>query len=259
MDVIELVKFLDDYLSSKSFRDPSLNGLQIEGQRECHKIATACTASLDSIKRAVEIGADTLIVHHGLFWKGQLVPVTGPMKERVASVIKADLNLIAYHLPLDANLMIGNSRTLCDILSLNDIDYIVKGDPSSVAMTGYCSENTTVKDIGDTLSKKLKAKVTVLGNVSEDMVINSVAVCSGSGSFLIDENMTPDFDALVTGDVKEQTYHFARENNIPVFVTGHHASEQDGIRRLGELVAKRFSLSHEHLHSDIEKEVLTYG
>lgn len=254
----DLKSYIDDYLDVREFSDPSLNGLQVEGFKECTCIATAATASLETIDAAVEEGVDTLIVHHGLFWKGQLMPVVGAFKDRLNSLLEANINLLAYHLPLDAHLSVGNNRYLCDVLGLSDIDYIVPGRPQSIAMQGILTEPMTVKEIAEHLSDSLDTRVQVLGDCDEQLLISDIAVCSGSGSFLVDENMKPSFHALVTGDVKEQTYHFAKESGSPVFVIGHHASEQGGIKRLGDHLSRHFDIEHRHLHFSIEKEAKIY-
>ena len=217
----DLKIYLDEYLDVRSFSDPSLNGLQVEGFKECTCVATAATASLETIDAAVEEGADTLIVHHGLFWKGQLLPVVGPFKDRLNALLEANINLLAYHLPLDAHNVVGNNRYLCDLLSLSEVDYIEQGNPRSVAMQGILSEPKTVKDIATLLADSLHTRVDVLGDCDENILLSNISVCSGSGSFLLDENMKPSFHALVTGDVHEQTYHFAKESGTPVFVVGH--------------------------------------
>jgi len=254
-----LKSYLDDYLEVSKFKDPSLNGLQVEGFAECNCIATACTASLEAIDAAIEEGADTLIVHHGLIWRGQLVPIVGAYRDRINALLESNINLLAYHLPLDAHKDVGNNRYLCDLLGLTEIDYIEKGVPQSIAMQGILQEPLTIKDVAQNLSDNLHTNVQVLGDCDENILLSTFAVCSGSGSFLVDENMAPSFHALVTGDVNEQTYHLAKESGTPVFVVGHHASEQGGIKRLGDHLARAFDLEHHHLHFNVEKDLKIYG
>lgn len=254
----QLESYLYDYLDVGAFSDPSLNGLQVEGFKECTKIATSCTASLQAIDAAIEEGVDTLIVHHGLFWKGQNLGVVGPFKDRLNALLEANINLLAYHLPLDAHSVVGNNRYLCDILKLNEVDYVKKGDIRSIAMQGVLSEPQSVSDLALELSSELQSKVTVLGGCDDNLLLSEIAVCSGSGSFLLDNNLKPRFHALVTGDVNEQTYHLAKESGTAVFVIGHHASEQGGIKRLGDHLARKFDLEHHHLHFNIEKEARVY-
>lgn len=254
----ELVSYIDDYLDVAKIPDCSLNGLQVEGFKECQSIATAASASLEAIDAAIESGADTLIVHHGLFWKGQTMPIAGALKDRLNAILESNINLLAYHLPLDTHLVVGNNRYLSDLLKLSEIDYIEPGNPSSYAMVGILDEPLTVAQIANIYSESLNAPVSVVGDCDEKILLSKIAVCSGSGSSFIDNNMSPKFDALVTGDIKEQTYHFAKESGTPVFVLGHHASEQGGIKRLGDHLARKFSLEHHHLHFSIEKEVKIY-
>ncbi|NLK85241.1 MAG: Nif3-like dinuclear metal center hexameric protein [Aeromonadales bacterium] len=255
----ELVSYLYKYLDARSFSfDPSLNGLQVEGYKECTNIATACSVSLESIDAAIDLGADTLLVHHGLFWKGQMHPVVGPLKDRLYALLEANINLIAYHLPLDAHNVVGNNKYLADILSLNELDYVNPGDPKSIAMQGVLSEPMTIKQVGQRLAQALQTRVEVLGDGDENILLSDIAVCSGSGSFLIDDNMKPGFHALITGDVNTQTYQLAKETGTAVFVLGHHASEQGGVKRLGDHLARKFSLEHHHLHFGLEKESKVY-
>lgn len=259
MHTSELIAYLDAYLQAPLFRDPSLNGLQVEGFLECTHIATAATASLEAIDEAADRGADTLIVHHGLLWQGQLQPLVGIVKNRLNAIMEANLNLIAYHLPLDAHAEVGNNRCLCDLAGVSDPQFIVPGDPTSLAMQGKLKKSINVHDLAEHLSACVDAPVQVLGNCGDDVVLNNVVVCSGSGSYLLDRDPLPRYDALITGDVNEQTYHVAQESGTAVFVLGHHASEQGGVRRLGLHLAEKFQLEHHHLHFSVERGCKIYG
>ncbi len=258
MHIRELESCINTYLEVDKFKDPSLNGLQVEGFSDVTSIATAASASLEAIDAAVEQGADTLIVHHGLLWQGQDTRIVGTFKDRLNAILEANLNLLAYHLPLDAHLTLGNNRYLSDLLGLEDLDYVVPGNPLSIAMQGMLEEPLKVSEIAELLSDELDTRVSVLGNCDSQLLLNKIAVCSGSGSFLLDKNPSPNFEALVTGDVNEQTYHLAIESGTPVFVVGHHASEQGGIKRLGVFLSRKLGLEHQHLHFSLEKEVAVY-
>lgn len=252
----KLINYLDEYLQAKDFAyDPSVNGLQIEGFDEVEVVATSADASLDSIDAACELGADTLIVHHGLLWQGDDRSITGTFKDRVNAALEANLNLIAYHLPLDAHPKIGNNAFLCSLLGDGCSDYIVKGDKSSIAMRKVLNKPKSVGEICALLCKKLDCRVGIVGNVSEGFLLNDFAVCSGSGGSVIDKCRSPSFDALITGEINEQTYNAAIESGTVVFIVGHHASEQDGVRLLGENLAKTFNLTHHHLHFAYEKNI----
>ena len=258
MQIDELTAYLSSYLDVGAFHDASLNGLQIEGFKNCTKIATAVTASLEAIDAAIEEGADTLLVHHGLLWKGQMSPICGTLKERYSAILESNINLLAYHLPLDANMEVGNNSYLCHLLDLKNIDYVSPGDPSSIAMKGSFSKKQSISEIASLLADSLQTSVSVLGHCDRDTLISDVTVCSGSGSFLIDSNYVPGFQALITGDVNEQTYHMSKETGTPVFVLGHDASEQGGIKLLGDHIARRFDIEHVHLHFNVENEVSIY-
>ena len=108
----DIEAFLDEWLEVRRFKDYGPNGLQVEGRPEIRRIASGVTASLAFIQAAMEAGADTLLVHHGLFWRGQDGRLTGWLRERVARVLRHDLNLFAYHLPLDAHPEVGNNAQL---------------------------------------------------------------------------------------------------------------------------------------------------
>lgn len=258
MQITQLVSYLDELLEAHDFRDVSYNGLQVAGAREVHKIATACTASLEAIDEALEVGADTLLVHHGLFWKGADPRIVGNYYQRIKSLIEGNINLVAYHLPMDAHMQWGNNAHLAHILGCEKLDYIVPGDKTSIGMRAKLLEPLTVDEVVAALCHRLDTKVTVLGNITVDMMIDDVAICSGSGSSFLDNNKAPDFQALITGDVNEQTYHMAVETGTVVFVVGHHASEQEPMNLLGAHLAEKFGLQHFATHFAYEKSVATY-
>lgn len=258
MDTVQLVDYLDELLNVSLFKDASVNGLQVQGNPTTNVIVTAATASLDAIDAAIEIGADTLLVHHGLFWKGASPVIKGNYKERIKALLDNNINLLAYHLPLDANLNFGNNINLCKIIGANEVDYIKEGDPTSIAMLALKDTPSTVKEICASLSHSLDTRVSVIGTDDDNLELSSFGVCSGSGSFILDENNEPGFDALITGDVNEQTYHMCHETGTVAFVVGHHASEQDGVKNLGMHLSSMFALSHKHLHFTYEKNTLWY-
>ncbi len=241
MKTSELVSYLDNFLDAKSFKDASLNGLQVAGREETFSLAVACTASLNAIEAAVNDGCDTLLVHHGLIWRGQQQPYAGSLKERLQALFDADMNLIAYHLPLDANMELGNNKRLIEICGAQNARFIEDGVPQSIAMFADFSAPTSAGVIAKRLAAGLDNRIRVIAAPFEQK-ISRVAVCSGSGSFLLDENPEPAFDALITGDCDEQTWHLANERGIAVFVTGHDASENPGIASLGEMVSDKFGL-----------------
>lgn len=263
MKLSELCAYLDETLQAKDFSDVSYNGVQVATEAglnaEVKKIATACSASLEAIDAAVEAGADTLLVHHGLFWRGANPCLTGNLYQRVKTLMEHNLNLVAYHLPMDAHLTYGNNAVLTHLLGGEVVDYIEPGHKQSIGVRARLAEPLTVKEIVAILCHHLDTKVSLLGPITEDMLIDDLAVCSGSGSSLLDKNNWPTFQALITGDVNEQTYHQAIETGTVVFVVGHHASEQLAINLLGDHLSEKFGLEHSALHFSYEKMIPTFA
>ena len=235
MKLAELCAYLDEVLATKEFSDVSYNGVQVSTEEgmgaEVKKIATACTASLEA----------------------------GNIYQRVKTLMENNINLVAYHLPMDAHLTHGNNAVLTHLLGGEVVDYIEPGNKQSIGVRAKLAEPLTVKEIVAILCHHLDTKVALLGPITEDMLIDDLAVCSGSGSSLLDKNNCPEFQALITGDVNEQTYHQAMETGTVVFVVGHHASEQLAINLLGDHLSKEFGLEHCALHFSYEKMVPTFA
>ena len=131
----EILSFLNSELNIREYQDYGPNGLQIEGKEEVSKIAYAVSATRDSVEKAVALGADMLIVHHGLFWKFHGVrTITDAFAKRVKPLIQNDINLLGYHLPLDGNLEFGNAAAVANRIQLKGLepfgDY--KGMPTGV-------------------------------------------------------------------------------------------------------------------------------
>lgn len=172
MHIRELTDYLDSFLDIKAFSDPSYNGLQVEaGPEEVLKIATACTASLEAIDAAVESGADALIVHHGLFWKGASPVLTGNYMQRVQSLIEGKMHLLAYHLPMDAHAELGNNAVISHMLGGDIQDYATPGDKRSIALRTKLASPLTVREIAAVLTKRLDTAVSVMGNLTEDVMM----------------------------------------------------------------------------------------
>lgn len=240
MKTSELVSYLDGFLNASAFRDASLNGLQVAGRPETFSLAVACTASQNAIEAAVNDGCDTLLVHHGLIWRGQQGAYAGSLKERLQTIFDADLNLIAYHLPLDANMQLGNNKRLVEIAGAVNPRYLIPGDPASIAMKADFEDEISAGALATRLAAGLDCRVRLICAPKEQK-LKRLAVCSGAGSFMLDDCAEPDFDALITGECSEMTWHLANERGIAVFVTGHDASECPGIAALGEHLSEKFN------------------
>ncbi len=232
----ELTSYLDEYLRAASFDDYCPNGLQVEGRWEIRRLACAVTASLHVVKAAIEQGADALLVHHGYFWKGEAAPVTGIKRRRLAALLGADLNLIAYHLPLDAHPEVGNNAVWGARMG-----WTLEGRFGDMALG--CLGTPGEADTGERLRERLQS---VLERsplwIPGDRPIRRVAWCSGGAPGWFPAAIEAGADAYVTGEASEACYHLARESGVHFFAAGHHATERFGVQALGRRLAEEFAL-----------------
>ena len=234
----ELVTYCNQYLQTESFQDYCPNGLQVEGCDSIVKIVSGVTASQELIDAAIERQADLLLVHHGFFWKGENPVLTGMKKRRLKSLLTHDINLLAYHLPLDAHKILGNNVLLADKLGL-DVEQFFAGN--EIALLG------NIKPQSGAQFKQHIARVLDREplHVEVDRTISKVALCTGAAQSYIEQAIAVGADAFVSGEISENTWHIARENNIHYFSAGHHATERYGVQALGEHLASHFALQHE--------------
>nr|WP_232850064.1 Nif3-like dinuclear metal center hexameric protein [Bowmanella yangjiangensis] len=236
----ELCQYLDNLLSPGKIKDYCPNGLQVEGRNTIHRVVTGVTASQALIDAAIEQQADAILVHHGYFWRGEDATIRGMRKQRLASLLKHDINLLAYHLPLDIHPVLGNNAQLAKLLDIQTEGGLEADNPQSVAMRGRFAEPLDAQAI----ARRIEAK---LGRVplveATDKPIKTVAWCTGGGQSFIDLAAEQGIDAFISGEVSEQTIHVARECGIAFFAAGHHATERYGAKALGEHLAKELGLA----------------
>ncbi len=234
----ELVTYCNQYLQTELFQDYCPNGLQVEGCDSIVKIVSGVTASQELIDAAIERQADLLLVHHGFFWKGENPVLTGMKKRRLKSLLTHDINLLAYHLPLDAHKTLGNNVLLADKLGL-EVEQFFAGN--EIALLG------NIKPQSGAQFKQHIARVLDREplHVEVDRPISKVALCTGAAQSYIEQAIAVGADAFVSGEISENTWHIARENNIHYFSAGHHATERYGVQALGEHLASHFALQHE--------------
>lgn len=231
----EFNQLLNDILKPHTIKDFCPNGLQVEGKNEIRTIVTGVTASQALIDAAIEKKADAVLVHHGYFWKGESQPITGMKKRRIGTLLAHDINLFAYHLPLDIHPVIGNNAKLANLLDI-EIETGLEPVTNSVAMKGRLKTPLTGSEFANKIAKVLNREP--LRSVVRDEKINTIALCTGGGQGYIDLAAEQGIDAYLTGEASEQTIHSSREQNIDFFAAGHHATERYGIKALGELLAK---------------------
>lgn len=242
-----LALYLHEYLACDSFNDYAPNGLQVEGRSSIKRICTAVTASHEVITKAIILKADALLVHHGYFWRGEDPVITGVKRQRIGQLIKHDLNLFAYHLPLDCHLELGNNACLGRLFELNDIKTHSAGKTPDLLWSGTLAEPMLATEFAAFLDKKLQREPLCVSGTSKP--VNRIAWCSGGAQDYIEDAHKLGADAYISGEISERTYHQARELGLHYFACGHHATERYGIQALGEHLVTRFGIQHQFIDS----------
>lgn len=243
-----LKTYLDGLLRANEISDYCPNGLQVEGAREITKLVTGVTASKALIDEAIKRNADGIVVHHGYFWKGESQTITGMKKQRLKALIENDINLYAYHLPLDVHPELGNNRQLADLLGIENIAAVASVKPTGVLMQGEFETALSSGALRDALGSLLSRSILLEG--SEAKPIKTLAWCTGGGQGFIEQAVELGVDAFITGEVSEQTIHTAREMDIAFFAAGHHATERYGAKALGEHIESHFDVPVEFVDID---------
>ena len=226
----DLIAALNNLLRPELFKDYAPNGLQVQGKSDIKKIVTAVTATQTVIDRAAELGADAILVHHGWFWRGENPCIVQTKYRRLKALMDADMSLIAYHLPLDAHLEVGNNALLGRILGAKNCLQVGDGNLLWIGEI----DSVTVNDLSLNLSSALKRPALVLG--PQDIEVKKVAWCSGAAEDFFEEAIMAGAQAYVSGEAAEHSTHLARESGVPYLVCGHHATERLGIQALGKWV-----------------------
>ncbi len=237
----ELARYLAEFLKPSTFKDYCPNGLQIEGDATVKHIVTGVTASRELIEKAIEVNADTILVHHGYFWKNEDYRIVGMKKRRLALFLNNNINLFAYHLPLDTHPIVGNNRQLGELLGITNIRPLDNVEPVGIVMQGELLHAKTHAELRQQLSDKLVHSVIGIDN---GQPLQRIAWCTGGGQHFIDEVVASDahIDAYISGEISEQTTHSAREQLIDYFAVGHHASERYGVKALGKHLSEKFDV-----------------
>lgn len=247
-DRTQLLQTLDALLQPERFRDYGPNGLQVEGAVIVRKIVSGVTASRALIEAAIAAQADTILVHHGLFWRGQDGRVTGWMKQRLALLLAHDINLLAYHLPLDAHPELGNNAQLGLQLGLQASARFGEQD---LGFLGARTETTgfeTAEGLAQHVENKLNRPVVLVNGAQR--AIRKVAWCSGGAQGYFEAAIAAGADAFITGEISEPQAHYARECGVAYLACGHHASERYGAPAVAAHVAAQLGLAHEFIDID---------
>lgn len=241
----EIESHLQTMLDVGRFRDYGPNGLQVEGKPEVLKIVSGVTASLALIDAAIEAKADAILVHHGLFWKGHDGRVTGWLKARLEKLLAHQVNLFAYHLPLDAHGELGNNAQFGARLKLVADGRFGEQD---LGFIGAPAQPLTVAALSALLQFRLGRAATVVEG--DGRLLKRVAWCTGGAQGYFESAIAAGADAFITGELSEPQAHYARETGVAYFACGHHASERYGAQAVAAQVAQQFALEHQFIDID---------
>lgn len=229
MDRRALQDYLDSLLDCARIKDYCPNGLQVEGRAAVQRILCGVTASLALIEEAIAIHADAIMVHHGYFWRGEDGRIQGTRKQRLAALLKHDINLFAFHLPLDVHPQLGNNAQLGRVMDwavtarIGEQNLISLGSPSAPSRVG---------EIHTALCQRLGREAMLVGDARKP--VERIAWCTGGAQGFLEQAITAGADLYVSGEISEQTWHLARESGVAYIAAGHHATERFGIQALAE-------------------------
>lgn len=242
----ELETWLTATLQPEKFRDYCPNGLQVEGKSEISHIVTGVTASQALIEVAITQQADAILVHHGWFWKNENPCVTGMKRQRMLDILANDINLFAYHLPLDAHTEWGNNAQLAKIMDWNPT-INPDGTPSNcgpdnlIWLGSPAWEGCTLGELSTDLAQRLDRKPLIIGDL--DKPIRNLAWCTGAAQSMFNDAIAAGADCYISGEISEPTVHTARETGVAYISAGHHATERYGVQALGAAIEAQFGIS----------------
>lgn len=225
----ELLRLLDNLLEPHKYQDYCPNGLQIEGKSEIKKIITGVSLSDALIEEAIKQQADAIIVHHGIFWNKAALPLTGIKGRRVAKLIKHDINLYAYHLPLDNHVQYGNNMQLAKLLQIVTQKQV---GSQGLLWIGQLANATSLKGFIQYYTDSTKHTPLVFGK--QDKVIQNIAWCTGGADSMFEEAIVEGVDLYITGEASEPIMSLADESGVAFMAGGHYITEQYGVIALTE-------------------------
>ncbi len=245
-DVIErdvLVAYLRDYLKADEGADYSPNGLQVQGTSKIHRIVTGVSACRELFERAREVGAEAILVHHGLLLNGKTQVLTGIHYHRVRELIEGRINLLAYHLPLDRHGEVGNNVLACHEFGLVDLEPFAEHKGLPTGFKGRFPEPQSLAALTEQCTHIYGQKP--LAHSGGDRQITRLGIVSGGAQREFEQAIAQGLDAYITGEVSEWVMNVAREEGVHFLAAGHYATERLGVRRLGQHLAERFGIEAE--------------
>ncbi|WP_163574914.1 Nif3-like dinuclear metal center hexameric protein [Halomonas faecis] len=245
----QLVAACDTLLDASHFKDYTLNGLQVAGREDVARVMTGVTACQALLDAAVAWRADLLLVHHGYFWKNEPVAVTGMKRRRLRTLLVNDINLLAYHLPLDAHAELGNNAQLARRLGVV-VEGCADGElGEGLVWLGSLPEPCGARELAGRVDSAL-SRAPLLIEAPERSDIQRLAWCTGGAQDMIVQAWEAGADAFLSGEISERTTHLARELGIHYLAAGHHATERYGVKALGDWLAREFGVEHRFVDID---------
>jgi dinuclear metal center YbgI/SA1388 family protein len=243
----QLLQAFDTLLQPERFKDYGPNGLQVEGRAEVTRVVSGVTASKALIEAAIEARADAIFVHHGLFWRGQDGRVTGWMKQRLQLLLAHDINLFAYHLPLDAHPLWGNNAQLGRVLGWTSEAQFGEQALGCIASASYPHAQAVADHVAATLGR---AVTLVAPQTAVARPVGKVAWCTGGAQGYFESAIAAGAEVFVTGEISEPQAHLAREMGVAFVAAGHHATERYGAPAVAAEVARACGLEHQFIEID---------
>ncbi|AHV91813.1 Nif3-like dinuclear metal center hexameric protein [Bordetella holmesii] len=252
VDIRTLTAWLDATLHTARFKDYAPNGLQVEGKSDIAHIITGVTASEALLRAAIERGADAVLVHHGWFWRNEDPRMMGQKRRRLALTLAHDLNLIGYHLPLDAHPTLGNNVQLARVLGFEparDEDGVpLTCGKDQLIWLGEAPGVATLGELGARIGQRLGRQPLIVGEATQQ--VGRIAWCTGGAQSMMAEAVDAGATVYITGEASEPNAHLARETGVGFVSAGHHATERYGIQALGQAVAAQFGIKVEFVDID---------
>jgi dinuclear metal center YbgI/SA1388 family protein len=241
--IASIIAALDELLDPGSFRDLGPNGLQVPGGRDATRVVTGVTAQRALIERAIELDAQLVLVHHGLFWDFHPTGLTPVLAERLRLLFVHDIALAAYHLPLDAHPAVGNNALLAERLGCERHEPFGEVRGQAIGRTGeFEGDGLSATEFFSRVREVTGREPTVFAGGGDR--VRRVGIVSGSAADLLPTAIAAGLDAFVTGEPREHVMADALEGGIHFVAAGHYATETFGVRALGDWLAERFGIEH---------------
>jgi dinuclear metal center YbgI/SA1388 family protein len=219
-----ILAHLDELLDPSSFADYGPNGLQVPGTSEITTVATGVSAGLELFERAAGEGAELVLVHHGLFWGGGPEALTPTMAARLKALLARDMNLAAYHLPLDAHAWLGNNALLADALDVTDRAPLGEAKGRAVGLHGRFDDDDGIA-VGELVTRVREATghdPLVFADGPE--TVRTIGIISGGAARMVTDAIALGLDAFVTGEPTESVMTEVREARIHFIAAGHYTT-----------------------------------